>query len=393
MAIPNWSDERIDAYATEAQRSFLKAYRTHGLNMMQTCRALGIPRGTGRGHLRNLTRRLERQGYTPRHDLTEPGPPGQLLHGVSRQEKTADGLIQWVKYYRDKDELLQIAQDMLLGMKDEIPKAEPVPKVHQTFEGDLLCQYTITDYHLGMLAWGEETGADWDLEIAEDLIVRWFSQAIDASPRASHAVFAQLGDFLHFDGFTPVTNAHGHVLDASGRYQQIVRVAIRVIRRIINMLLCKHEHVHVVLAQGNHDERTAMVLSEWVASLYEREPRVSVDTSPGEYYAYEWGEQALFYHHGHKRKPQTVDRALAAKFKEMFGRCKYVEAHMGHMHHDMLLETELMRVYQHRTLAAPDAHTASGGWSAGRDAKVITYHRRYGRVGESVINSDMLRRD
>ena len=49
-----------------------------------------------------------------------------------------------------------------------------------------------------------------------------------------------------------------------------------------------------------------------------------------------------------------------------------------------------MIVEQHRTLAPGDAYSARGGWLSGRDAKVITYHRKFGEVSRLTINSDML---
>jgi hypothetical protein len=54
-------------------------------------------------------------------------------------------------------------------------------------------------------------------------------------------------------------------------------------------------------------------------------------------------------------------------------------------------ENNLMIVEQHRTLAAPDAYSARGGYLSGRDAKVITYHRAYGEVSRLTINSEMLK--
>jgi hypothetical protein len=50
-----------------------------------------------------------------------------------------------------------------------------------------------------------------------------------------------------------------------------------------------------------------------------------------------------------------------------------------------------MIVEQHRTLAPADAYSARGGWLTGRDAKVITYDKRYGEVSRLTINSDMLK--
>jgi hypothetical protein len=65
---------------------------------------------------------------------------------------------------------------------------------------------------------------------------------------------------------------------------------------------------------------------------------------------------------------------------------------MGHQHHDKRLETALMTIEQHRTLAAPDAHASRGGWMSGRDAKVISYHREHGEVGRITINPGMVSR-
>ena len=56
---------------------------------------------------------------------------------------------------------------------------------------------------------------------------------------------------------------------------------------------------------------------------------------------------------------------------------------MGHLHSVDVKENNLMIVEQHRTLAAPDAYAARGGWISGRDAKVITYHKISAKLGES----------
>jgi len=86
-----------------------------------------------------------------------------------------------------------------------------------------------------------------------------------------------------------------------------------------------------------------------------------------------------------------VTEVFAAQFREMFGRTKYAYVHMGHLHSIDVKENNLMIVEQHRTLAPGDAYSARSGWLSGRDAKVITYDKRYGEVSRLTINSDMLR--
>ena len=322
--------------------------------------------------------------------MTHPTPIGFQVKGVSTLHKP-DGstAMQWVKTTRD-DLVQQLAMEAAIAAFGEaIPRERARPGPKHTITQLLNC-YVVTDYHLGMLAWGEETGADWDTSIAENLLMEWFGAAIAQAPDAHVGIFAQLGDFLHYDGLDAVTPASKNLLDADTRFQKVVRVAIRCIRRIIGMMLEKHALVHIIQAEGNHDPASSIWLREWLAAVYEDEPRVTVDKSPDPYYCYEFGDTSLFFHHGHKRKPGNVDDVFAGKFREIFGRTKYSYAHMGHMHHIDVKETSLMVVEQHRTLAAPDAYASRGGWLSGRDAQVITYHRSFGEVGRVRVSSKML---
>lgn len=345
--------------------------------------------------IRNIERRrakLARQGWSPEHDLRHQVPDGFHLKGASTLYKEGKPVLQWVKSSIDHERQLQLMQEAVQAFAEEIPRASLVPGPAVTMP-ELLNLYVITDYHMGMLSWHEETGADWDLRKAEALVVKWFAQAIQQSPAADVGVFAQLSDFLHFDGMDAVTPASKHLLDVDTRFAKVVRSAIRVLRQVIEMLLSKHRQVHIIMADANHDPVSQIWLREWFSVLYENEPRVTVDRSPSPYNAYEFGKTALFFHHGHKRKVSNVSEVFAAQFRELFGRTKHAYAHLGHLHHVDVKENNLMIVEQHRTLAPADAYAARGGWITGRDAKVITYHREFGEVSRVVINSDMVSRE
>src|SRR5690606_16900785 len=226
---------------------------------------------------------------------------------------------------------------------------------------------------------------------AEDTLVGWFGAAIAQAPDSHTGVFAQLGDLLHWDGIQAVTPTSGHVLDADTRFQKLVRVAISVIRRVTAMLLQKHERVVLLMAEGNHDLASSAWLRELFAALYADEPRIEVITRPDPYYCIEHGRTSLFFHHGHKKRMDSLETVFIAKFREAFGRTKHSYAHTGHLHHNVLRETNTMQIEQHRTLAAPDSHASRGGWMSGRDAKVITYHAEHGEVGRIIVSADMLK--
>ena len=384
-------DEGLKEFATERQKEIIDAFIEHG-SQRKAAKALNVCAGTIQGALTSVKKRAALHGYSPEHNMLRIVPEPFIVKGHSTLYD-ADGKpkLQWVKTSLDQQKLQEMAQAILVGMKDEIPKVKPCNPPTDSISNQILNCYVITDYHFGMLSWKEETGADWDLKIGEETIIKWFAQAIQQSPNAYQAVFAQLSDFLHFDGMDAVTPASKNLLDVDTRFAKVVRSAIRILRTVIDMLLQKHQQVHIIMADANHDPVSQIWLREWFSAMYENEPRITVDTSPSPYNAYEFGKTALFFHHGHKRKVANVSEVFASQFREMFGRTKYAYAHMGHLHSIDVKENNLMVVEQHRTLAAPDAYSARGGWLSGRDAKVITYSRNYGEVSRVTINSDMLK--
>ena len=381
-------DTQLKQWATPKQAVYIDAVNAAG-SIQAASRKLKIQHSSISRALSSARKRAAQAGYSPEHDMNHTAPEGFNVKGVSTLYNE-DGQVksQWVKTLAERSPEEMISE-VVEAMSETIKRAKPVAAPKRTTEELLNC-YVITDYHLGMMAWGEECGEDWDLDIAEDLIINWFTHAIKAAPNSHTGVFAQLGDFLHWDGLEAVTPTSRHILDADSRFQKIVRVAIHVIRRIITMLLKKHEVVHVIMADANHDPAGGVWLRELLHSLYEDDPRVIVDNSADSYYCYEWGDTSLFFHHGHKRKVTNIDDVFVSKYREVFGRTKHSYAHMGHLHHVQSKETNLMIVEQHRTLSAKDAYASRGGWMAGRDAKVITYSKDHGEVGRITVSPNMV---
>lgn len=391
------------------------AYRAHNDNKTHAAASLGIPRGT---FVNRLERAAERGLLGPQETLPgfaitqvtdtpngqyvrqrkEHGEEWQPTDGLAIKGKTslldAEGRIitQHVMERAGDADALTAMRAAVDALKEELPRLQPLaaPAIMLPESIDLANQFTVTDNHFGMLSWGEETGSDYDLRIAEELLMDWFAAAVRTSPDGDTAILAQLGDLLHHDGMDSVTPTSKHVLDADSRLQKIIRVVIRCFRKIVDMLLGTHQRVHVVMASGNHDPASSAWLREMFATIYENEPRVSVDTSPSLYYAFEWGKTGLYYHHMHKRGVKDLDRVFAGLFREMFGRCEFNYGHGGHLHSDAIVSTQLMYIERHETLAARDAYAAGGGWLSGRSAKRISYSRRFGEVGRATLRPEMV---
>lgn len=413
MATPRLSDDVL--------KESVALYNAHDRNMTTAAAAAGMARSTFQSRIRDAATRglmldhpaampgfrisqvSEQQDadgnvrarsvqQRPEHGEKFETPAGHRIKGVSTLlNAEGEKIIEWVKTTQDDEQRDAAMRAVVDALKADIPRAEPVTRNLRPTRADLLNQYTVTDLHFGMLSWKEETGADYDLKIAEQLLLDWFAAAIQQSPDASTAILCQLGDLLHHDAHESVTPAHRNVLDADSRLQKMIRVVIRTMRRIVAMLLEKHEQVHVIMADANHDPAGGAWLREMFAAFYENEPRVTIDSSASTFYVYEFGQTSLFYHHGHKRKINSIDGVFAGKFREIFGRTKFSYAHLGHLHSDeMKSAPTTIKVERHETLAAPDAFAANGGWLSGRSAKVITYSKNFGEVGRITLTPEMV---
>lgn len=383
----------------ELMQQAMDAVATHG-NVTSAARFLELPVETLRNRYnaaknKNLSPQVQAQaGWQAQNPLPEGEAPsnavaeGFRLRGISTLVK-ADGTIQqqWVKTERDAvaSQLAQAAAFKALSEELQPIKLIKLLTSPRSRDKELATLYTLTDCHVGMLAWDREAGEDWDLKIAEECLTSTFFAMIDAAPNSAIGIVNQLGDFLHFDSLQPLTPASKHLLDADSRYQKVVEVAVRILRRVIEHALGKHEHVHVFMHEGNHDPAGSVWLRIMFSQLYANNTRVYVEKSPNPYVMYRHGRTFLGFHHGHLGKKPQLPLLFAAKFPQAWGETDYRYIHMGHLHHVDEKEYPGVKLVQHPTLAAADAYAARYGWLSTRQASSMTYSVKDGEVARGTF--------
>ncbi len=383
-------DEGLFEYCTPRQREILEAIIAAGGNGKFASEALGVRRQYPSEVLAIVQAKAAKRGYSPEHSMTNTVPLGFKVKGVSTYYDDHGNVRgQWVKSSADEDERERLLRAAVHAMAGEIAPAAPVTK-YGTHLDELCTLYTFTDYHLGMLAWHKEGGDDWDSKIAEEIGAKAMKALVDQSPASKMGVVNIQGDFMHYDSLVAVTPTHGHPLDADTRFGNLVSVAIRFIRHLVQYALEKHEQVTLLICEGNHDLASSIWLRKLFGALYENEPRIIVHDSELPYYVIEWGNTMLGFHHGHMKKNDQLPALFAAQFREAWGRCSKVYIHTGHRHHKEDKEHTGCRVIQHTTLAARDAYAARGGWWSERAITAITYHKKYGEAGSVTVTPEML---
>ena len=330
--------------------------------------------------------KLARQGWSPEHDMKKEVPDGYHVKGTSTLYD-ADGVakLQWVKTNIDHARQFELMKEMVIAMAEDLPKPEPVDTPVYTVD-ESITVYPLGDPHIGMLSWWRETGQSWDLDIAEEKMLSVFSRAVGSAVPTKLGLIVNLGDFFHSDNMEGVTARSGHHLDVDGRYAKMVRVGVKIIRTMINEALKKHEQVKVISATGNHDDVSSQFLQVLLKNVYDNEPRVIIDDSPVPFHYHRHGKVLIGVHHGHSCKMERLAGVMATDMAKDWGETEFRYWLTGHIHHDSVKEYAGVKVESFRTLTAKDSYATWGGYRAGQDMKVITYHKDHGEIMRVTFN-------
>jgi hypothetical protein len=342
-----------------------------GYSQRQIAKELGCAQSAVCGVLRPLTSA----------EAHAAAPDGFHVRGVSTLYDS-DGNVrgQWVKTQKDREE--QTAA-LLEAIKSAMADALPVgPIAAPAIEAaNLLTVYPMGDPHIGMYAWAAETGADFDLEIAERNLTEAMVRLVMSSPPSSQALIVNVGDFFHADNTLNRTMRSGHALDVDTRWAKVLRIGIRAMRTCIEQALCKHTTVRVINEIGNHDDHTSQVLTLALQMAYEQNPRVSFDDSPAKFHYHVFGQNLIGVTHGDTVKPADLGGIMAADQRVAWGQTRHRYWYTGHVHNQRVFELHGgVLVESFRTLAAKDSWTASMGYRSGRDMCAIVLHREWGEV-------------
>lgn len=310
--------------------------------------------------------------------------PGLRIKGVSAL-CDADGTVkqQWILTRPEEQQFLidalKEAFEIYRG------KSEFIEAPLNTL-ADLCSVYPIADQHLGLLAWGKETGDPYDLSIGIRRLRESTSRLLAQAPASKQAIILNLGDWYHINDAKNQTPAHHNILDADGRYQKIVLAGVLLMKDIIELALQKHESVLFRSIPGNHDPESSFALTVAMMAFYDNNPRVKVDATPGEFFWHRFGQTLIGAHHGHRMKPADMAMLLANHCREDWGQTLYRWFLAGHIHHESAREAAGVRVETFETLASNDGHAHHSGYSSGKSLTSVTLHREDGEIGRHRVN-------
>lgn len=392
-------------------RRTLDAMEKCGGNQCAASEMLGISRSGVQGHMRMAARRgmlapgnatevmegfeITRVQTGPRgttvEQKPEPGKPfempeGHRIKGVSAfidPEGRVRG--QWVKTREGEPSPERTAEIIQAAFAKFEPKA-PIVLPPRDSDDERLTAYIFCDWHVGLFAWGKETGGhDWDLSIARETLSAAVREIVETSPPSAHAVILGLGDLLHADNGRNQTERSGNVLDVDTRYSKCLETVCDLMAESSELIASKHRNVQAVFKPGNHDENSTVGIRQALRMYWRDNDRVSVCTSPDAFYWRRFGVNLIGGTHGDKAKIPDLPLIMANRRKDDWSATATRHIHTGHIHHDTEREIGGVHVYSHRAPVAQDAYHAWHGYLSGRSMKSYTYHIDRGSRGHSEV--------
>jgi hypothetical protein len=271
-----------------------------------------------------------------------------------------------------KSTLTEGTQEAILRFVKAHVKPAPLQKKGKALppvgEKGFLVVAGLWDSHIGMYAWKDEVGADYDVEIASARI----KNAIDdLTTELSVWPIARMiipvgNDLMHYDSVRHKT-AHGeHFLDTDTRYARVFQAALTCIRYQIDRALEVCDDILIPYIPGNHDYTSSYCICAAIDCWYRNDSRVKVDLSANPRKYYRHGGVLLGFEHGTDCKPETLARIFATEAAADWSASTYREVQIGHKHQNREWHYEGVTPTNGVTVRMNPALTSTDVWHHGK---------------------------
>lgn len=275
------------------------------------------------------------------------------------------------------------------------PAEKVAPPIITPGDGDpALAVISLSDVHLGMRGWHEETlqpsqdldTISHDYEVASNTLV-----GVSGIYPVERYLLVIGNDLLHADGYEgkAATTRAGTPQDMDTRIEKVFLRAVDLSVHTIDSCRARGIPVTAIMTRGNHDPTQVHALGAVLSAYYRNDPGVEIinTPSPRDYWAY--GDNLFMLYHGELNRKGVLPYLTFATEcpPEMWARAKHREILTGHWHARKTAQTVVglqeergMILRSLPGLTGTDAWHSMMGYLHARASTLLVYRRSGGLV-------------
>lgn len=291
----------------------------------------------------------------------------------------------WLKRKAGALSVIELRDAAIEAMREHSPA--PVRRYKVAPRAGLCMDVLIPDLHLGKLAHHEETGANYNGQVAMNLFRGVFYGLMTHAQRmeVGRLIFPVGNDLLHVDSSENETTA-GTRQDTDSRSYRSRKRAINLMVEAFDAML-QIAPVDAVIIPGNHAREAEAALGDVLSAWYRNEDRLTVHDSPAPRKYLRHGKNLFGYTHGDGVAAKDLPLLMATEAPKMWAKTEHRFWNTGHLHQrksdrfGSIQEHKGVEVRISPSLAAVDAwHVGKGFVGNLRAAEGHVYHEGDGEI-------------
>jgi len=256
-------------------------------------------------------------------------------------------------------------------------------------DDDCLIEIPAIELHLGKRSHITDTPENYDMKDAERCFNKIFDTVIDyaeAIGAKGNCLLVIGNDFFNAEFNNQTTN--GTPQQNDGRYKKLFIKGMELYTNAIERLIPVFGNIDIRLCQGNHAQSAEFYLYHSLSQYFRNAKNVHFSDNYRTTQAYVFGDVGIFFTHGDENEKRTI-ASIPAEFPEEWGKTKFRELHLGHLHKEGATITEMGGMITRRIpspCAADDWHYNKRFIGNQRCHQFFVWHRTKGLVATNYVN-------
>lgn len=280
----------------------------------------------------------------------------------------------------------EIKQEMISEMKKHSPR---YPLIKRGKTSPHLLVIDPADIHINKLSLNEETGDEYNMEIALNRVFKAVDEILLRSETYNiEKIILVIGnDALHTDNKMGTTS--GTPQDMETMWHRAFKVARQMYVQVIEQLVSKAD-VHIIYNPSNHDYYSGFMLSDALYCWFHRHKNITwdIDIRHRKYFTY--GKNLLGTSHGDGAKENDLPMLMATEAKD-WAQTVYRYFYLHHVHHKRQIkyivgDKQQITIEYMRSPSGADGWHDRNGYKAPKSIEGFIHHKENGQIARLTVN-------